>query len=79
MEQLSQNSMSTVVDAMQEKSYSVYPEYRIAKTVETDEKNQEEKDSFDYERFAGILRDTLDGMGIDVDNREFARLVWEVS
>ena len=79
LEQLSQNSMSTVVDAMQEKSYSVYPEYRIAKTVETDEKNQEEKDSFDYERFAGILRDTLDGMGIDVDNREFARLVWEVS
>lgn len=79
LEQLSQNSMTNVVDAMQEKSYSVYPEYRIAKTVENDENDQEDKDPFDYERFAGILRDALEGMGIVLDDREFARLVWEVS
>lgn len=78
LEQLSQNSMENVVDAMQEKSYSVYPEYRVAKTVETEENNQEEKDPFDYPRFAGILKETLDGLGIEVDDREFARLVWEV-
>ena len=78
LEQLSQNSMENVVDAMQEKSYSAYPEYRVAKTVETEENNQEEKDPFDYPRFAGILKETLDGLGIEVDDREFARLVWEV-
>lgn len=79
LEQLSQNSMSTVVDAMQEKSYSVYPEYRVANTVEKEEDNKEDKDPFDYPRFAEILKETLNGMGIEIDDREFGRLVWEVS
>lgn len=79
LEQLSEHSMENVVHAMQEKTYSVYPEYRIAETKEDDNDNQEDKDPFDYPKFASILKDVLDGMGISVDDREFARLVWEVS
>lgn len=79
LEQLSEHSMENVVHAMQEKTYSVYPEYRIAETKEEDNDNQEDKDPFDYPKFASILKDVLDGMGISVDDREFARLVWEVS
>ena len=79
LEQLSEHSMENVVHAMQEKTYSVYPEYRIAETKEDDKDDQEDKDPFDYPKFASILKDVLDGMGISVDDREFARLVWEVS
>lgn len=79
LEQLSEHSMENVVHAMQEKTYSVYPEYRIAETKEDDNDDQEDKDPFDYPKFASILKDVLDGMGISVDDREFARLVWEVS
>lgn len=41
--------------------------------------SMQEKDPINYRKFAGILKETLDGMGISVDDREFARLVWEVS
>ena len=49
------------------------------KDVENSTVSGEDKDPINYRKFADVLKETLDGMGITMDDREFARLVWEVS
>lgn len=50
----------------------------VAGDTERSNISEEDKDLINYRKFAGILKETLDGMGIEIDDREFARLVWEV-
>lgn len=72
----SQESMQKVISGMQEKAYSIYPEYRVSKITEAEQADDKQKDP-DYRKIAEIMKEVLEGSEFKVDEREFARLVWE--
>lgn len=72
----SQESMQKVISGMQEKAYNIYPEYRVNKITEGDPEDDKPKYP-DYREIAEIMKEVLEGSEFVVDEREFARLVWE--